>query len=191
MTWEVVPNAVTDTSISMTATVASDPSGVEYYFGCVDGGCSDSGWQDGVTYLDTGLQAGTSYSYRVQARDKSANQNDTGFSETASATTLNACVPASLHVVSIVLGKENAGQGEKRGRAEVTVSDDCGALTVGARVDGDFTGDYYNESGWAETDQSGVAVISTVRSVKGKASFQFCVTEINGTVLPSPDCESL
>jgi sialate O-acetylesterase len=190
MTWDSVPNAISDTSISMTATVATDPSGVEYLFDCASDGCADSGWQDGVTYLDTGLQPGTSYSYRVQARDKSANQNDTGFSETASATTLNACVPASLHVASIVLGKENAGQGEKRGRADVTIRDNCSASIAGAIVDGKFSG-AYPDSGSAVTDESGLATIITDTSVKGKASFQFCVTEIDSTVLPSPDCASL
>jgi sialate O-acetylesterase len=196
MTWDSVPNAVSDTSISMTATVATDRSGVEYYFDCVDDGCSDSGWQDGTTYLDTGLQPATDYSYRVQARDKSTNQNATGFSTTEVATTLSACVPASINVASIVLSKENAGQGAKRGLAEVTVNDNCGALIEGATVFGNFTGDYYNESGSAVTDENGIAVISTFSSVKGKASFQFCVTDIAST-LPytadgaNPDCKSL
>jgi sialate O-acetylesterase len=194
MTWDSVPNAVSDTSISMTATVAADPSGVEYYFDCVDGDCSNSGWQDDVTYLDTGLQAATSYSYRVQARDKSASQNATGFSTTASATTLSACAPANFLVASIVLGKVSADKGAKLAQAEVTVSDDCGALIAGATVFGEFSGDYYNESGSAATDATGAAVLSTVNSVKGKASFQFCVTDISGAMpyTPNPtNCESL
>jgi len=62
-------------------------------------------------------------------------------------------------------------------------------------VDGEFTGTY-TESGSAVTDENGLAVISTVSSVKGKASFQFCVTAIAST-LPytadgaNPDCKSL
>jgi sialate O-acetylesterase len=194
MTWSSAPDAVSDTSISMTATVAADPSGVEYYFDCVDGGCSDSGWQDVVTYLDTGLQPATSYSYRVQARDKSASQNATEFSTTESATTPGACAPTYMHVASIVLGKASADKGAKLAQAEVTVSDDCGALIEGATVLGEFSGDYYSETGSAVTAASGVAVLSTVNSVKGKASFQFCVTDITGTMpyMPAPtDCESL
>ena len=190
MTWDSVPAAASDTSISMTATVASDPSGVEYYFDCVSTGCADSGWQDDTTFSDTLLQPGTSYSYRVQARDKSANQNATGFSSTASATTHSACVPEYLQVASIILGRENVGQGAKRGQAEVTVSDNCGASIAGATVYGEFSGDYYSESGSAVTDENGIAVLSTVNSVKGKASFQFCVTAINSTTLPSPECSS-
>jgi hypothetical protein len=71
----------------MEATTATDPSGVEYYFDCTAGGGNDSGWQDSASYEDTALTCETSYSYRVQARDKSPNQNATGWSSTKSATT--------------------------------------------------------------------------------------------------------
>ena len=79
----------TDSSISMTATTATDSSGVEYYFTETSGnpGGSDSGWQNSPTYTDTGLQAGTQYTYTVMARDKSSNQNTTAPSSSASATT--------------------------------------------------------------------------------------------------------
>ena len=88
MTWATVPYAVSDTSISMIATTATDnTSGVEYYFECTAGGGNDSGWQDATTYIDTTLSSATQYSYRVKARDKSTNQNETGWSSTASATT--------------------------------------------------------------------------------------------------------
>ena len=87
MTWSAVPAATGTTSISMTATTASDPRGVEYSFDCTAGGGNDSGWQDGTSYEDTGLSPGTQYTYRVQARDKSAGQNTTAWSGTESATT--------------------------------------------------------------------------------------------------------
>jgi len=89
MTWATVPYATGSTSIAMVATTASDPSGVEYYFDETSGnpGGSDSGWQAGTSYTDTGLSASTTYTYRVQARDKSPNQNATGWSTSQSATT--------------------------------------------------------------------------------------------------------
>ncbi|MEE9534834.1 MAG: HYR domain-containing protein, partial [Acidimicrobiia bacterium] len=87
MTWATVPSPTGSSSIAMTATTASDPNGVEYSFMCTLGGCRDSGWQDSAIYVDTGLQPGTQYTYQVKARDKSANQNETGWSSTASATT--------------------------------------------------------------------------------------------------------
>ncbi|HSR30660.1 MAG TPA: hypothetical protein VLY63_08850, partial [Anaerolineae bacterium] len=87
MTWAQVPTATGATSISMTATLATDVSGVEYYFDCMADGGHDSGWQGSPVYEDTGLQSGTEYSYRVKARDKSPNRNETGWSSEASATT--------------------------------------------------------------------------------------------------------
>ena len=71
----------------MTATIASDESGAEYYFECTAGGGHDSGWRDSAVYEDTGLQAETEYTYRVKARDKSPNQSETGWSNEASAMT--------------------------------------------------------------------------------------------------------
>src|SRR5206468_1589688 len=55
---------------------------------CQGGGCSSFaqiGTPTGATYNDTGLTAGTSYSYRVRATDAAANLS--GYSTAASATT--------------------------------------------------------------------------------------------------------
>ena len=87
MTFSSVPVATGDSSIAMTASAATDLTGVEYYFTCTAGGGNDSGWQDSGTYEDTGLAPGTQYTYTVTARDKSANQNATAASAAASATT--------------------------------------------------------------------------------------------------------
>lgn len=90
MTWASPPAAEGDSSITMTATTASDPSGVEYYFTETSGlaGGSDSGWQDSPSYTDAGLAPETTYTYTVKARDKSVNQNESAPSAEASATTL-------------------------------------------------------------------------------------------------------
>ncbi|UCE99380.1 MAG: DUF362 domain-containing protein [Planctomycetota bacterium] len=90
MTWSTLPYATSSDSITMVATAASDPSGVEYYFEEMSGnpGGSDSGWQDTPAYTDTDLNAETQYTYQVKARDKSPNQNETAWSTAESATTL-------------------------------------------------------------------------------------------------------
>ena len=89
LTWDSVPAQAGDSQVTMTATTATDPGGVEYYFEEMSGnpGGSDSGWQNSATYTDEGLNSGTTYSYRVKARDKSSNANETGWSSTESATT--------------------------------------------------------------------------------------------------------
>ena len=94
MTWSTGPYAAGQTSIRMVATTASDISGVEYYFDETTGnpGGNDSGWQASNEYTDTGLNPNTSYSYRVKARDKSENQNETAYSAVGSATTQTSAV---------------------------------------------------------------------------------------------------
>lgn len=88
MTWASQPSATGIDTITMTATTAHDSSGVEYFFANITDPNHNSGWQDGTTYTDTGLTNSTTYAYRVIARDKSANHNETGWSTEAEATTI-------------------------------------------------------------------------------------------------------
>ena len=89
MTWASVPAAASSSSITMTATTASDASGVEYFFDETSGnpGATSSPWQDSPVYTDAGLTANTSYTYTVTARDKSSAHNATTASAPAFATT--------------------------------------------------------------------------------------------------------
>ena len=86
MSFATPPAAIGTSAITMTATTAADPSGVEYFFEAVGGGTS-SGWQNSATYTDTSLAPGTEYGYRVRARDKSPAQNTTAWSDVLTATT--------------------------------------------------------------------------------------------------------
>jgi hypothetical protein len=83
MTWAVRPYETGPGEVTMTASAAVDPAGVQYYFECVSGGGHDSGWQDSPIYVDTNLVTLTAQ-YRVKARDKSVNANETAYSEPAS-----------------------------------------------------------------------------------------------------------
>jgi hypothetical protein len=135
MTWASPPAPVDPSTIGMTATTATDPSGVEYYFECTSGGCSDSGWQDSPTYVDTGLSPLTLYTYRVKARDKSAAQNETGWSAEASATT-----PSNeIYVHDIAMSFRVSGN-KYFGQATVWIKAAGGMDVVGAVVSGDWTG---------------------------------------------------
>jgi hypothetical protein len=93
-TWSAEPYATGPTSIRMVATMATDVSGVEYYFDETSGnpGATDSGWQDSTTYEDMGLSPGTTYTYQVRTRDRSVNHNEGTDTASVSATT-----PSPVH----------------------------------------------------------------------------------------------
>ncbi|MHC4365331.1 MAG: right-handed parallel beta-helix repeat-containing protein, partial [Planctomycetota bacterium] len=89
MTWATPPQAVSETSVRMTATLAhDDTSDVQYYFEELTGqiGADDSGWIENRTYTDTGLMTGSTYRYRVRARDTSVQRNMTAWSVEVEAT---------------------------------------------------------------------------------------------------------
>jgi hypothetical protein len=88
MTWASEPNTINSSSIAMTATTASDVSGVQYYFANVTDPTHDSNWVSSPVWTDTGLTNNTKYTYKVKARDMSVNHNQTGWSSDANATTL-------------------------------------------------------------------------------------------------------
>jgi hypothetical protein len=181
MTWAEVPQAVGSTSISMTASTAVDPSGVEYYFTCTAGAGHDSGWQDSATYVDTGLEPETTYTYTVTARDKSIDQNETLPSADASVTTA-AAGTHTLHVASLDVQLIKAGKNWK-GQATAVIHDQDNQPMEEAQVVGDW---YYPDEttlfqadAFALTQPSGTAVISS-NPVKAKSGqlFMFRVEKV-------------
>jgi hypothetical protein len=87
MTWAIAPNAISSSKITMTASTAYDENGVKYYFDCITPGGHDSDWQYSPIYTDTSLTNNTSYTYKVKARDRSVNLNETSYSTEQTATT--------------------------------------------------------------------------------------------------------
>ena len=88
MAWEIAPVATGLHHIVMKAVKARDRSGAEYKFDCIEDDAFDSDWQTSQVYEVTGLPEGGTYTFRVIARDKSANQNmNEEWSEAISATT--------------------------------------------------------------------------------------------------------
>ncbi len=85
--WAQAPRPNGTGAIAMRAGAVTDPSGVEYYFECGAGPCHDSGWQESDVYEDAGLVPDAACTYRVKARDRSPNRNETGWSQAAAART--------------------------------------------------------------------------------------------------------
>jgi len=83
MSFALAPTALNTTSIIMTATAATDPSGpIEYYFeNTTNSACRD--WSTDTSWINSGLTAGVTYGYRVKARD--AGGYETVFSPIARA----------------------------------------------------------------------------------------------------------
>jgi hypothetical protein len=87
MTWATEPYETSTSAIAMVASTASDPTTpITYQFDFVDSttggaGGTDSNWQSGTTYTDSGLGVNHRYGYRVRARD--GNDNRTGYSSTS------------------------------------------------------------------------------------------------------------
>jgi hypothetical protein len=145
---------------------------VEYYFECTAGGGNDSGWQDSATYADTGLSSTTSYTYRVKARDKSANQNETGWSSEASATT-----PSSeIYVEDITMGFGTAPSNKYFGLATVWIKGVGGADISGAVVSGDWSGSVSGTS-MGTTGSDGKVTLESP-SKKDGGTFTFTVTNV-------------
>lgn len=87
MAWAAAPAATGVDTITMTAAVATDISGVEYFFANITDPNHNSGWQNSETFVDTSLLNNTQYRYAVTARDKSLANNETDWSVEAAATT--------------------------------------------------------------------------------------------------------
>ena len=97
MTWASLPTATGPTTITMTATTATDPNypPVAYYFACINDGSKSSGWQTSTTYIASGLNPLTSYTFIVKARDNAPAKNETGWSTEQSATTSALSAPGA------------------------------------------------------------------------------------------------
>jgi beta-glucanase (GH16 family) len=131
------------------------------------------------TYSDSGLAASTTYDYQVRAYNAHGNS---AYSNSDGATTSGGGTPTTMHVASIVVDTQNAGQGNKRGTATVTIEDDLEGAVGSANVTGTFTGDYA-ETHMSTTAGGGTAALVTNATKKGNVSFTFCVDDVTHATL--------
>ncbi len=86
--WDIAPAATGTSHIVMRAAEATDKSGVEYFFDCIENNAFDStAWQDSPLYQCTNVPQGATLSFRCKVRDKSINRNETEWSVSSSTTT--------------------------------------------------------------------------------------------------------
>jgi hypothetical protein len=174
MTWASAPAAVSSSSIAMTASTASDPSGVEYFFDETSGnsGGSDSGWQDSATYTDTGLDASTQYTYTVTARDKATTPNATGASGAASATTLTAANPVNAGTSTVVASPALVpANNSTDSTITVTLKDAGGTPVSGKTVSLVGNGSATIQTANNTSNASGVVTFTVKSSTVGTESF--------------------
>lgn len=91
--------AASSSQINLSWTASTDASGVAGYRVFRNGGSTPIATVAATSYQDTGLNAGTTYSYRVAAIDASGNQS--GLSNSASATTASAVSSADTQAPSV------------------------------------------------------------------------------------------
>jgi len=129
---------------------------------------------DATSYSDTGLAAGTSYSYRV--RSYHLVNGNSQYSNTATAVTLSGNNPSTMTVDSVNVTTFSV-KSDKHGRAEVVVRDDIGGLVANAAVSGEFRGDIVDVVAGL-TDSTGQVTFdsTTASGARGKLNLTFCVT---------------
>jgi C1A family cysteine protease len=193
MAWATAPYQTGTNSIRMVATTAIDSTlPVSYYFDFVDSptggtGGSDSVWQSGSSYTNSGLQANHQYGYRVKARD-GAN-NETGFStpiryaytaiETPAAVTFGTLTSNSIQAES-----SNTPSGLTRGSSGLLIENSTNGTNSGWKQNNSFwtssslsPNTSYSFRGKArngdalETAYSPIASKYTLASIPGIASF--------------------
>jgi hypothetical protein len=138
MTFAVLPKALGETTITMTATTASDPSGVEYLFECTAGGGPDSGWQGATEFTPTGLTHSTTYSYTVRARDTAGNETDPSAPASATTASPNTTPPTLVRTASASGG--NTSTSPSNITLSHSLSSGGNVLVVGGYVDNSSAG---------------------------------------------------
>ncbi len=164
-TFASAPASAGISSIAMTATAGSDPSGpVEYFFGetTANPGGSDSGWQTSTSYTDTLLSPSTQYCYTVTSRDSAGNTGNTSAQSCATTDGLPDTNPPSSPSVSSAVADSDS---------QITVTS-----TVSTDAEGSNPVEYqFNETtGGAGATDSGWQTGTTHVDAGLSASTQYC-----------------
>lgn len=195
MSWASAPVAQGNGSVAMTATTASDNSGVvQYQFQCVAGGpgCSDSAWQTGSSYVISGLAAGNTYSFQVRARDGAGNT--TTASPVASATiALNSAPVAANDSATVsedgavdisVLSNDSDADGDSLIVSGVGATSHGAVINNGGAITYIPSPDYYGSDNFSYTVSDGNGGTST-------ATVSILVSSVNDAPTANDDNASV
>jgi beta-glucanase (GH16 family) len=170
------------TSISVTAS-ASDSDGsiasVEFFANGNSIGVDNTS-PYAVTWT---VLAGTTTLTAVATDDKGAATTSSPVSVTG--TTSGGGDATHIYVASVITGTVNAGAGNKRGTATVTVVDNLGNPSQGALVKGKFSGTF-NESAQGTTGSDGKVTLQTTGVAKGAVTVNFCIEDVSGALPYDP-----
>jgi hypothetical protein len=170
----------------MTATTANDESGVvEYRFECISGpaGCTPGIWQGNTAYTASGLLPGSTYEFRVMARD--AFLNTTAPSASAFATTPDNQAPIAVndsastdmdHPVTLsVLDNDSDPEGDALTIIDVTQGFNGSVTHTGSSLD------YLPNPGFTGIDSFGYTIDD---GFSGTASGSVYITVIQANSAP-------
>jgi Chitobiase/beta-hexosaminidase C-terminal domain len=147
MTWTSMPYQSGTGSISMVSTTATDPVlPISYYFDFVDSptggtGGTDSIWQSGTSYLNSGLQANHQYGYRVKARDGANNETAYSTPTQYAYTAIESPTGITFGTVtatSIQAQSANTPSGLTRGSSGLFIENTTNAANSGWKQNNDF-----------------------------------------------------
>ena len=174
--------AASTTQINLSWTASTDNVGVTGYKveRCTGAACANFvqiATPTGITFNDTGLTAFTSYSYRVRAND--AAGNNSGYSNTASATT-----PAASGNISVTISPKRGGLTLSQTMPfTATVTNDVGGAGVTwTASSGSFSTQSTSAATYVAPNTAGVVTVTatSVADVTKSATATFGVTDLTG-----------
>lgn len=137
-----------------------------------------------TSHSDTGLNASTTYYYRVNASNTAGTSANSNVASAITDADTGGGTGTSVQVGSIAVSTQGVGGGNKIGVADIVVLDDLGNPVENAVVGGEFTGSI-NEviAVSSATNASGQTSVNTTQTDRGKVTLSFCITSITHDTL--------